>query len=293
MYRSDVTDAFTSASIFGRTGTALMPFGPAIGALARDAWAQEQDEQPASAGDWSESWLSFDSFRLCPQRRLLLEGDEPVRIGSRALDILIALLERPGELFGKPELLARVWPGIAIEEGNLKFNVTALRRALRDGQEGKRYICNVIGRGYCFVAPVRRSVPQAPSALPHSARSLGSDLVPAARASRERCTAVMGSGDMTRALVLATMLTAGYQPEIRRVDIGRVDDPRALPAAIAAALALDVGADDPLAALAAWLEDKRILLLLDNCRHLAEATVDFGVAVARLAPHALVLMISQ
>jgi len=57
-----------------------------------------------------ERAFSFGPFHLLPDRRLLLEGDKLVRLGSRALDILIALVEHPGELVGKDELIARVWP---------------------------------------------------------------------------------------------------------------------------------------------------------------------------------------
>jgi DNA-binding winged helix-turn-helix (wHTH) protein len=78
----------------------------------------------------SERAISFGPFRLVPAKRLLLEDDNPVRVGSRALDILTALVERPGELVGKDELLARVWRGTFVEEGNLKFQVGALRRAM-------------------------------------------------------------------------------------------------------------------------------------------------------------------
>jgi DNA-binding winged helix-turn-helix (wHTH) protein len=95
---------------------------------------------------------------------LLLEDDNPVRVGSRALDILAALVERPGELVGKHELMARVWRGTFVEEGNLKFQVGALRRALGDGRGGRRYIATSAGQGYRFVAPV--SVAQAPAAAP-------------------------------------------------------------------------------------------------------------------------------
>jgi DNA-binding winged helix-turn-helix (wHTH) protein len=101
-----------------------------------------------------EDALLFGSFRLLPRRRLLLSGDEPVRLGSRALDILIALVERAGELVSKDELLARVWPNTFVVQANLTVHVSALRRALRDGIGGNRYIINVPNRGYYFVAPV-------------------------------------------------------------------------------------------------------------------------------------------
>src|SRR5258708_16614119 len=83
--------------------------------------------------------ISFGPFRLQPERQLLLEGDKAVRIGSRALDILIALVERSGELVTKDELVARVWPKLMVEEGNLRSQISLLRKALNDGRAGARY----------------------------------------------------------------------------------------------------------------------------------------------------------
>jgi DNA-binding winged helix-turn-helix (wHTH) protein len=102
----------------------------------------------------SASAISFGPFRLLAGQRLLLDGDRPVRLGSRALDILIALTERPGELVSKRELMAVVWPETVVVDANLTVHVAALRRALSDGQAGNRYIVNVPGRGYRFVSPV-------------------------------------------------------------------------------------------------------------------------------------------
>jgi DNA-binding winged helix-turn-helix (wHTH) protein len=101
--------------------------------------------------------MSFGPFDVLPQQRLLMEGGRPIHLGSRAFDILIALIERAGELVSKGELMARVWPNTLVEESNLKVQIAALRRTLRDGEMGNRYISNVIGRGYWFVAPVTRS----------------------------------------------------------------------------------------------------------------------------------------
>src|SRR5258708_18280406 len=119
--------------------------------------------------------ISFGPFRLLAAQRLLLEGDKPVRLGSRAFDILAALVERPGEVVAKEHLIARAWPQIFVDESNLKIQVSALRRALGDGQGGNRYVITVPGRGYNFVAPVRReqglraaSAPPAPSTTPHN-----------------------------------------------------------------------------------------------------------------------------
>ena len=98
--------------------------------------------------------VSFGPFRLLPTQFLLLEEDKPVSLGSRALEILTVLLERPGELVSKQELMARVWPNVFVEPANLTVHISALRRALGDGRDGNRFIINVPGRGYSFVASV-------------------------------------------------------------------------------------------------------------------------------------------
>ena len=110
--------------------------------------------------------VSFGPYRLFPAQRLLLEGDTPVRLGSRAFDILTALVERAGEVVGKEELIARAWPNTFVDEANLKIQVSALRRALGDRQGDNRYVVNVVGRGYNFVAPIREEEPPRASPSP-------------------------------------------------------------------------------------------------------------------------------
>src|SRR5437868_9249700 len=91
----------------------------------------------SSATADGEHTFAFGPYRLLAAQRLLLEGDTPVRLGSRAFDSLAALVERAGEVVGKEELIARVWPQTLVEESNLKIQVSALRRALGDGQGGR------------------------------------------------------------------------------------------------------------------------------------------------------------
>jgi DNA-binding winged helix-turn-helix (wHTH) protein len=102
----------------------------------------------------SERAICFGSFRLFPTQRLLFQGYKPLRLGSRALDILIALVERPAELVSKEELMARVWPNTFVDAANLRVQVAALRRILGDGRGGNRFLINIPGRGYRFVAPM-------------------------------------------------------------------------------------------------------------------------------------------
>src|ERR1700727_1196307 len=118
------------------------------------------------------SAISFGPYRLLASRRLVLEGDKPVRLGSRAFDILTTLVERAGEVVSKEELIARAWPTTFVEDANLKIQVSALRRALGDGQGDNRYVATVIGRGYNFVAPIRREEPSRASASPIVARAV-------------------------------------------------------------------------------------------------------------------------
>ena len=114
-------------------------------------------EKPTGPAGAATVDVSFGPFRLLPMQFLLLEGDKPVRLGSRALEILIILLERRGELVSHQELMARVWPSLFVDPSNLTMQMSALRRALRDRRNGNRFIITDKGRGYRFVAPVELS----------------------------------------------------------------------------------------------------------------------------------------
>jgi DNA-binding winged helix-turn-helix (wHTH) protein len=106
--------------------------------------ADATDPQATAAG---ENAVAFGPFRLLSPQRLLLEGGKPVRLGSRAFEILAALVERAGEVVSKEELIARAWPQTFVDESNLKIQISGLRRALGDGQGGNRYVITVPGRG--------------------------------------------------------------------------------------------------------------------------------------------------
>src|SRR5664279_3244689 len=101
--------------------------------------------------------ITFGQFRLSLAERLLERSGSRVQLTARALDVLVALIERAGEVVSKKELMARVWSDVTADEGSLRFHIVALRKALGEGQAGARYITTVSGRGYCFVTPVSRS----------------------------------------------------------------------------------------------------------------------------------------
>src|SRR5215831_15212864 len=97
----------------------------------------------------------FGPFVLIPERQLLLKEGSPVRVGSRALEILTVLVERHGELLNKQEIISLVWTDTFVDESNLKVNIAAIRKAIDPSDSKLSCIVTVIGRGYRFVEPVK------------------------------------------------------------------------------------------------------------------------------------------
>jgi predicted ATPase/DNA-binding winged helix-turn-helix (wHTH) protein len=255
--------------------------------------------------------MSFGPYRLLAAQRLLLEGDKPVRLGGRAFDILAALVESAGEVVAKEALIARVWPQTFVEDANLKIQVSALRRAIGDGQSGNRYIVTVPGRGYNFVAPVRREKPspaaRQPEVVPVKGNNLplavtrviGCDEVVAtvvARLARQRLVTLVGPGRIgktTVALAVAEYMIADYEHGVWLVDLAPLSDPRLVPSAVATALGVEIHSGDSLAGLVAALRDNRMLLLLDNCEHLVDAVASLVAAILSGASGITILATSR
>jgi predicted ATPase/DNA-binding winged helix-turn-helix (wHTH) protein len=256
--------------------------------------------------------VSFGPFRLFPAERLLEKAGEPLELGSRALDILITLVERAGEVVTRKELMSRVWPDVTVEEANLRVHIAGLRKALRDGRDGARYVTNIIGRGYCFVAPVTRSASQRP---PPQARPLVSDRLPQlpARLTRmvgrddtvralsallmtRRFVSIVGPGGMgktTVAVSIAHALIDDFEGAVFFVGLGALTDPGLVPTAVASALGIMMQAQDPFLRLLAFLGDRRVLLLLDNCEHVIDAAAALAEPVVSAAPQAHILATSR
>jgi predicted ATPase/DNA-binding winged helix-turn-helix (wHTH) protein len=255
--------------------------------------------------------VSFGPFRLLAAQRLLLEGDQPVRLGSRAFDILAALVERAGHVIGKDELMARVWPQTFVEESNLKIQVSALRRALGDGQGGHRFVVTVPGQGYNFVAPVSSDetspAPQPPTIVPTGAHNLPVTVTRmigredalgtiVARLAHERLVTVVGPGGIgktTFALAVAERMIPAYEHGVWLVDLAPLGHPNLVASTIAAVLGLEIHAKDPLPALSAALKNRRMLLLLDNCEHVIEEAANLAQALLRGARNVSLLTTSR
>jgi predicted ATPase/DNA-binding winged helix-turn-helix (wHTH) protein len=263
-----------------------------------------------------ERVLTFGPFRLLATQRMLMKDERPVRIGSRALDILFALVERAGELVDKDELMARVWPGVVVEEATLRVHIAALRKVLGDGQHGARsgtrYVENVAGRGYRFVAPVtrpeanellggtRRAAMDRRRNLPAPlARMIGRAnivIALAARLPRQRCVTIVGPGGIGKtvvALAVADRVSQSDGNDACFVDLAAVTDPLLVPSALASALGRAILTDDPLPGLIAFLRDKKALIVLDNCEHVVEAAAALADQVLRAAPSVYILATSR
>src|SRR4051812_36304253 len=94
--------------------------------------------------------VHFGPFELNIHERILTRNAKDIRLGTRALDILISLVERAGDVVSRHELMKLVWRDVAVEEANLRAQLSILRRALADGESGSRYIVNFPGQGYSF-----------------------------------------------------------------------------------------------------------------------------------------------
>jgi predicted ATPase/DNA-binding winged helix-turn-helix (wHTH) protein len=257
------------------------------------------------------SIVSFGPFRLFAAERQLKKGDEPVQLGGRALDALIALVERAGEVVPQGELISRVWPDVTVEEANLRVHIASLRKALEDGRNGARYIMTVAGRGYCFVAPVTRSTPkdsqprEAPlfdrlqRLPPKLARMIGRDdtlRALSAQLMMHRFVSVVGAagiGKTTVAVSVAHTLSNGFNGAVFFVDLAALTDAKLVPTTVARALGFMVQTHDPLRSLPAFIGERRILLVLDNCEHVIDSAATVAERIVGETPQAHVLTTSR
>ena len=258
----------------------------------------------------AERAISFGPFRLFPRQRLLLEGGKPVHVGSRALDLLIALVERPGQLLSKGELISRAWPSTHVVETNLRFQIATLRRALRDGQEGRRYLETNTGRGYRFVADVafetENATARPPSASPTGKHNLPARLTPligrtdviaklASRLPAVRLMTIVGPGGIGKtsvAIAIAERLMSAYEDGVWIVNFEQIGDSASVQSAVAAALRMNFNPEDSVKSLGAVLGPMRMLLVFDNCAHVIDAVASVVAAIMKSAPSVHILATS-
>jgi predicted ATPase/FixJ family two-component response regulator/DNA-binding winged helix-turn-helix (wHTH) protein len=266
------------------------------GACSTESVAGDSGEATAQSGI-----AAFGPFRLFAAARRLERNGNPVEIGGRALDVLVELVKNPGRVITKAELLSAIWSDTTVVEGVLRTHIYQLRKALGDGMGGARYVTSVAGRGYCFVAPVVRDKVQAPplpssgfSTLlsnlpPRLARMAGRDDVVrilAAQLLERRFITIVGAagiGKTTVAVAVAHTLLDEFQGATRFVDLGELIDPTLVAPTIASSLGVPIQGDDAIDRLQVFLEDKKVLLVLDNCEHVVASVARL---VERLVSHA-------
>jgi predicted ATPase/DNA-binding winged helix-turn-helix (wHTH) protein len=263
--------------------------------------------------------IEFGPFRFHPGKRLLEKDGLAVTLGSRAMDVLIVLVERAGDVVSKQELTDRLWPNITVDESGLRVHVATLRKALGDGRSGARYVTNVSGRGYCFVAPVVAAVDRpAVAALPPVpdssvatasasstnlprllGRMIGRDAAVreiSTRLAAHRFVTLHGPGGIgktTLAVAVAHAELSAFANEVAFVDLAAIGDPALVGSTVATLLGVAVGSGDPLPTLLNFLRPRRMLLVLDCCEHVIDGVARLTESIFREAPEVCLLATSR
>lgn len=259
--------------------------------------------------------VSFGPYRLYPAARAFEKDGVPLVLGDRALDLLTTLVERAGQVVSHRELMTSVWRGLVVDPGNLRVHINSLRRTL-GGREGRdRYIANVAGQGYSFVAPVVREAQAPPPARtaeypcgtarkllvlpPVLARLVGRDEAVKAVAAdliAERFVTLIGPGGIgktTVAVCVAQSMLQEFCDAVCFIDLGTITDPELVTATVASKLGLTVQSDDVLPPLMLCLRSLRILLVLDNCEHVIAAAATLAERIFSEAPGVHILATSR
>jgi predicted ATPase/DNA-binding winged helix-turn-helix (wHTH) protein len=231
--------------------------------------------------------LRFGPFELSSSERVLRRDGVVLPLGGRALDILIYLADRPGEVIAKQELIDHVWSDVTVEEGSLRVHVAAIRKALGDGQFGDRYIANVKARGYSFVGSVvslsggtesRNAKFRHQGRLPvRSLMMIGRETVISEVSDKlrnERFVTLLGPGGIGKTTIASAVgRTAAeeFGGEVYLVDLESLTNPRHVAGAVATSLGLALKSKDPGLELVDLVRSRKLLIILDSCEHVIEA----------------------
>ncbi|MFJ2280997.1 ATP-binding protein [Pseudomonas sp. NPDC087803] len=245
------------------------------------------------------SVLYFGPYAFHLRQRLILEGDRPLRMGGRALDILQVLVERAGRVVRKEQLIAWVWPDSVVEEINLRVHIAALRRALGDGENGQRYIVNVPQCGYRFIAPVHGDsvAPVLFETLQPPQHNLPARLTPVIGRDSlvgslvrqmplcrlMTLTGPAGIGKSTVALRVAELLLQHYRDGVWYIDLSVSDEAPSLLERLLRALDISLDA----------LASRHVLLVLDNSERHREPCRALVERLLLMAPRLALLVTSR
>src|SRR5712672_3297158 len=253
--------------------------------------------------------LQFGPFELSSRERVLRRDGVMLPLGSRALDLLIYLADRPGEVIAKQELIDHVWSDVTVEEGSLRVHVAAIRKALGDGQFGNRYIANVKARGYSFVGtvvPLAGSTESRNDKFRHQGRlpvrplmMIGRETVVSEVSDKlrdERFVTLLGPGGIgktTIALAVGRATAEEFGGNVYFADLESLTDPRNVAGAVATSLGLALKSKDPGLELVDLVRSRKLLIILDSCEHVIEAVASLAEQLYRQTEEIHVLTTSR
>ncbi|WP_077044827.1 winged helix-turn-helix domain-containing protein [Pseudomonas sp. KK4] len=264
----------------------------------------------SSTGAQRPHAITFCQFQLFPSQRLLLRNGEHVELGSRALDVLIALVAHAGEVITTRDLVQMVWKGVVVDESCIRVHISALRKALSCPETDTSYVVNIPGRGYSFVAPVIlapldvdnattiESIP-AGELPPRLARMVGRDDTVQAISDlirQHRFVTISGLGGMgktTVAITVAHQFRSQFEGMVIFLDLSAITDSRMLPGTLAAAVGVQYQEAEPLQTLVGLIRDMRLLVVFDSCDHVIDAVACLAETLFGQAEHTHILVTSR
>jgi predicted ATPase/DNA-binding winged helix-turn-helix (wHTH) protein len=248
--------------------------------------------------------VQIGKLQVSIERREVTENGLPLRIGSRAFDVLELLIDASGSLVSKDEIMNRVWPDTVVEENNLQVQIAVLRKAL--GQD-RGLIRTVPGRGYQLVGLGAPGAEQDDPGMQDALRELPAqaDLIGREAAVNEigamlgvspvlTLVGAGGIGKTSLAIRVAREYAHGFPGGVRYVELAPVADPQKVVLAVAEACGLRVtGGPASAAWLAEGLAHQQCLVIFDNAEHVVAAVAELADALAPYFPAIRVVVTSR
>ena len=252
--------------------------------------------------------FAFDRCVIRREARQVLIDGQPVRLGARAFDLLLVLIEQRDRVVSKNELLETVWPGLVIEENNLQVHVSSLRKLL-----GPATIATIPGRGYRFTAtpppplltrgtddtlhatPARRSTDRPIDEPILFGRDQDFRAV-TGLVTAHRLVTLAGAGGIGKTVLahaVARAIKSAFTHGVCVVDLAPLTDTTQLAAVVAGALQVTLGHGEVSTALAEAVKARHMLIVLDNCEHLVQSVALLAATLLHAAPMLHLLATSQ